>query len=81
MFKGLFDFKGQTLQIRWSIIGPTILFIFLGLISLSSTSNLTQLNATFYKQFIWFFLGSFILGALGFIEAAPATALNLPSLV
>ena len=57
MLKGLFDFRGQQLQIRWSIISPVVVFIFLGLISLSSTSNLDQFNATFYKQFIWFLLG------------------------
>ena len=60
MLKGLFDFRGQYLQIRWAIIFPIIVFIFLGLISLSSTSNLDQFNATFYKQFTWFFLGIFI---------------------
>ena len=59
MLKGLFDFRGQTLQIRWSIINTAIIFIFLGLISLSSTSDLSQFDATFYKQFVWFFLGSF----------------------
>ena len=60
MFKGLFDFKGQILQIRWSIIFPVLVFIFLGLISLSSTSDLSQFNSTFFKQIIWFFLGIFI---------------------
>ena len=60
MLKGLFDFRGQYFNIRWSIIGPVIIFIFLGLISLSSTSNLEQFNTTFYKQIVWFFLGIFI---------------------
>ena len=60
MFKGLFDFKGQVFQIRWSIVAPILVFIFLGLISLSSTSDLNQFNTTFFKQLIWFFLGIFI---------------------
>ena len=58
MLKGLFDFRTQRLQIKWSVIAPVLIFIFLGLISLSSTSNLNQFDTTFYKQFIWFFLGS-----------------------
>ena len=57
MFKGLFDFKGQVFQVNWTIVVPILVFIFLGLISLSSTSDLGQFNSTFYKQIIWFFLG------------------------
>ena len=60
MFKGLFDFRTQTLQVRWLIIAPVIIFIFLGLISLSSTSDLNQFNSTFYKQCVWLILGCFI---------------------
>ena len=68
MLKGLFDFKGQELQIRWFIIIPVLVFIFLGLISLSSTSNLEQFNATFYKQFVWFFLGAFIFFIIQYVR-------------
>ena len=59
MFKGLFDFKTQRFHLRWSIIAPVLFFILLGLLSLSSTSDLSNvtLSSTFYKQCIWFLLG------------------------
>ena len=59
MFKGLFNFHNQYIQIRWSIIFPAIIFTMLGLASLSSTSDLLNLSlsSTFYKQCIWFMIG------------------------
>ena len=59
MFKGLFDFRNQKIQIRWSIVLPALIFIFIGLVSLSSTSDLNNLSlsSTFYKQCIWFLIG------------------------
>ena len=56
MFKGLFNFK-QDISIRWVIISPIIVFIFLGLLSLSSTSDLNVISSPFYKQCLWFFFG------------------------
>ena len=56
MFKGLFNFK-QSVNIRWVIISPILVFIFLGLISLSSTSDLSVINSPFYKQCLWLFFG------------------------
>tara|TARA_B100000579_G_C22816286_1_gene848030 strand:- start:774 stop:2006 length:1233 start_codon:yes stop_codon:yes gene_type:complete len=59
MFKGLFDFRNQKIQIRWSIVSPALIFILIGLVSLSSTSDLNNLSlsSTFYKQCIWFLIG------------------------
>ena len=58
MFKGLFDFKNQKLHFNMTIIIPVIGFIILGLIVLSSTSDLDNISSTFYKQMFWIFLGS-----------------------
>ena len=57
MFKGLFDFKNQNIHINLSIFIPVIVFIILGLLVLSSTSNLNYLFSTFYKQIFWIFIG------------------------
>ena len=59
MFKGLLDFRNQRISLRWPIIAPVLFFITVGLFSLSSTSDLSNisLSSTFYKQCIWFFLG------------------------
>ena len=59
IFKGLFDFKNQSLQINWRIVLPILFFIFIGLMTLKSTSNLNSfVSSTFYKQILWVFLGS-----------------------
>ena len=58
MFKGLFDFKNQKLHFNMTIIVPVIGFIILGLIVLSSTSDLDSISSTFYKQIFWMFIGS-----------------------
>ena len=60
MFKGLFDFKSQPFHIRWSIIFPILFFTLIGLLSLSSTSGFSNisLSSTFYKQCLWFFIGT-----------------------
>ena len=66
MFKGLFNFK-QSVNIRWVIISPILVFIFLGLISLSSTSDLSVINSPFYKQCLCYlknFLGQALLNCL-----------------
>ena len=58
MFKGLFDFRNQSLLIKWSIIIPVIFFIIVGLFGLSSTSNFNSfISSTFYKQILWVFIG------------------------
>tara|TARA_Y100001968_G_scaffold272282_1_gene264392 strand:+ start:14766 stop:15998 length:1233 start_codon:yes stop_codon:yes gene_type:complete len=59
MFKGLFDFRNQRISFRWSIITPVLFFVIVGLFSLSSTSDLSNvsLSSTFYKQCVWFLLG------------------------
>ena len=43
MFKGIFDFKNQSLIINWAIIVPVIFYIIVGLLALSSTSNFNNL--------------------------------------
>ena len=57
MFKGFFDFQRYSIKINWLIIGPIIVFIFFGLLILSSTSDLSKINSVFYKQCIWCLLG------------------------
>ena len=52
IFKGLFDFKNQYLNIKWRIVLPILFIVFIGLVILSSTSD-----SSFYKQIVWFFLG------------------------
>ena len=70
MFKGLFNFKNQYIQIRWLIITPVIIFTILGLASLSSTSDLLNLSlsSTFYKQCIWFIIGIFAFYVTQFVR-------------
>ena len=60
MFKGLFDFRNQSFHIRLEIVLPIFVFIFLGLLSLSSTSNLDNFSSPFYKQCLWLSIGCFI---------------------
>jgi len=58
MFKGFFDFKNQQITIRWIIIFPIIIYIFIGLLALSSTSSFNSiLSSTFYKQILWVCIG------------------------
>ena len=52
IFKGLFDFKNQYLNIKWRIVLPILFIVFIGLVILSSTSD-----SSFYKQIVWLFLG------------------------
>ena len=60
MFKGLFDFRNQSFQIRWEIVFPILFFIFLGLLCLSSTSDLENYSSPFYRQCIWLIISCFI---------------------
>ena len=61
MFKGLLDFRNQYITIRWVVVFPILIYIFIGLLALSSTSNFDSLiSSTFYKQTIWVFLGIII---------------------
>ncbi len=64
MFKGLFDFKNQSILIRWIIVVPVLIYIFIGLCALygiNSTSNIDNLlSSTFYKQIIWILLGAIV---------------------
>ena len=39
MFKGLFDFKNYFISIRWVILIPIIIYLFIGMMALSSTSS------------------------------------------
>ncbi len=58
IFKGLFDFKNQYVNIKWRIIIPILLLIIIGLIILNSTSaDVGFFKSSFYKQILWFFLG------------------------
>lgn len=61
MLKGLFDFKNQSLVIKWRIIVPILFLIFIGLLILKSTSEnvllIDFLKSSFYKQSLWFFIG------------------------
>ncbi len=61
MFKGLLDFKNQSILIRWIVVVPVLIYIFIGLCALygiNSTGNIDNLlSSTFYKQLIWIFLG------------------------
>ena len=58
MFKGLFDFKNQSINLKWSILIPVIFYITIGLLALSSTSNFNSfISSTFYKQLLWLFVG------------------------
>ena len=59
MFKGLFDFRNQTLLVKWSILVPVLFYVIVGLLGLSSTSTFNSfITSTFYKQLLWFFIGS-----------------------
>ena len=62
MFKGLLDFKNQSILVRWIIVIPVLIYIFIGLCALygiNSNSNIDNLlSSTFYKQIIWIFLGA-----------------------
>jgi len=58
IFKGLFDFKNQGLNVQWRIIFPIFFLIFIGLLILSSTSGYSSFtSSTFYKQILWFLFG------------------------
>tara|TARA_Y100000996_G_scaffold46561_1_gene32098 strand:+ start:4009 stop:5247 length:1239 start_codon:yes stop_codon:yes gene_type:complete len=64
MFKGLFDFRNQSIVIRWRIITPILCLIFIGLLILKSTSQNVLLenflDSRFNKQFLWFIIGVFM---------------------
>ena len=69
MLKGLFDFKNQTLIIKWTIIIPIIFYIIIGLLALSSTSNFDSfISSTFYKQLLWVFFGSIAFIVIQFVR-------------
>ncbi len=58
MFKGLFDFKNYFINIRWVILIPIIIYLFVGMMALSSTSNyISFFSSTFYKQILWILIG------------------------
>ena len=64
MLKGLFDFRNQSIVIRWRIIAPILCLIFIGLLILKSTSENVLfenfLDSRFNKQFLWFIIGVFM---------------------
>ena len=58
IFKGLFDFKNQFIKIKWTIALPVLFLVFIGLLTLNSTSNNNSFIASsFYKQIVWFNMG------------------------
>ena len=58
MFKGLFDFKNYFITIRWVILIPIIIYLFIGMMALSSTSSYESFfSSTFYKQLLWILIG------------------------
>ena len=58
MFKGLFDFKNYFINIRWVILIPIIIYLFVGIMALSSTSSYVSFfSSTFYKQILWILIG------------------------
>ena len=58
MFKGLFDFKNYFISIRWVILIPIIIYLFIGMMALSSTSSYESFfSSTFYKQLLWILIG------------------------
>ena len=69
IFKGLFDFKNQIVQLRWRILIPVFILIFIGLLILSSTSTSNIfIYSTFYKQFLWFFIGSILFVVVQYVR-------------
>ena len=64
MLKGLFDFRNQSIVIRWRIIAPILCLIFIGLLILKSTSENVLfenfLDSRFNKQILWFIIGVFM---------------------
>tara|TARA_Y100000590_G_scaffold277179_1_gene311177 strand:+ start:670 stop:1899 length:1230 start_codon:yes stop_codon:yes gene_type:complete len=69
MFKGLLDFKNQSISIRWIVVSPILIYIFIGLLALSSTSDFDNLiSSTFYKQIIWVLLGSMIFISMQYVR-------------
>tara|TARA_S200000501_G_scaffold378959_1_gene445425 strand:+ start:12953 stop:14182 length:1230 start_codon:yes stop_codon:yes gene_type:complete len=58
MFKGLFDFKNYFITLRWVILIPIIIYLFIGMMALSSTSSYVSFfSSTFYKQILWILIG------------------------
>ena len=58
MFKGIFDFKNYFINIRWVILIPIIIYLFVGIMALSSTSSYVSFfSSTFYKQILWILIG------------------------
>ena len=61
MFKGLFDFRNQSIIVRYRIIIPILLLIIIGLVMLYSQSGYKE---EYYNNFIsqiqWFVLGAFL---------------------
>ena len=68
MFKGLFDFNSQSFKINWVIIAPIFIFIFFSLLGLSSTSDLQNINSTFYKQCFWLIIGVILFVLMQYIR-------------
>ena len=60
MFKGIFDFKNQNINLNFYVLLPVFGFLILGLVVLSSTSDLSNLASSFYKQVLWILIGSFL---------------------
>ena len=74
MFKGLFDFRNQSIIIRYRIIIPILLLILIGLVMLYSQSGYKE---EYYNNFIsqiqWFVLGAFLFMLVQYVRLA-----NLP---
>ena len=69
MFRGLFDFRNQKLIFRWEILLSVLFFFIISLLILYNQSNNAQfVTSSFYKQILWFFIGSFVFIVIQFVR-------------
>ena len=69
MFKGIFDFKNQKIVIRWEILYPVFFYFIISMLILNSTSNSDSfIGSTFYKQILWFGIGSVVFIVIQFVR-------------
>ena len=58
MFRGLFDFKNQTIVINWKIVSPVFFYFLISMLVLNSTNDAALfIESTFYRQAAWFGIG------------------------
>ena len=69
MFKGIFDFKNQKINIRWEILYPIFFYFIISTLILNSTSSADSfVDSTFYKQILWFGIGSIVFIIIQFVR-------------